>query len=528
MTDLWTRTIRRFMISRKRIHTNKILRALPLMVLVGLLASQAIRFSLSNPLCCADDAAIADVAKSVAEGNGYALPINFDGASGRFPFNPNISTGPTLILPAAAAIAIFGADPRVPGLTKAIISIALLCWMLIEVIRRIDCSDGISYGMLLVLLVFLATSGANFVQWYALIGELVAALFIILAALFITTSDNGTRSVTIGGLCLGLAILTKLLALLALFPILLFVIYDSRVSSVFTVRWRRLGYFTLGLSLPLLLFALWQSSSLGVQGSKAWLDTLLGSVYQHIQVGDSSNVHSGHTLQRVANNILASVHSYGHSVLDTIIGVALFAMLAWTNAAVNTTVKRFTGCLALIAIANLGWWALFVVGTQWPRYELIGMIIAAACIACVQLVHVSTFGKLIGTILALFMIAPMTNPAQVVWGGLAAPTPEGQERILALRKAIEPLQYQKHSVLIGSWWASLVAPKYLLPNDVPIVAFNKLNTVGTSYHRFLLLDHRWDSFAKMDENPSFVQFRSSCDSVVVRNQYFTLLSCQSD
>lgn len=527
MTYLQVTKLTKFTINGLRPHVRKIVLATPLIILVMLLAFQAVRFASSNPLCCADDAAIADVAKSVASGDGYALPIKFDGASGRFLFNPSISTGPTLVLPTAVAIAAFGADPIIPGLTKAIISIALLCWILIGVTRRFKYSDGISYGVLLVVLLFLSTSGANFVQWYALIGELVAALLIILAVLFTTTSESEMRSVALGGFCLSLAILTKLLALLVLFPILLFVIYDSNVRSMLSLRWRRLGYFMLGLCLPLLLFVLWQSLSLGTHGSRIWLNTFLGSVHQHVQVGNPNNAKLDSILSRVSNNLHASINSYGHSALDTIIGLALFAMLVWTNAT-SKFVKRFVCCLALIAIVNLGWWMLFVIGAQWPRYELIGVILAAATMAGTQLVRLPTLGRLIGVILALCMLFPITNPTQIVWGGVAGPTAEGRERILALRSTIEPLQHYKHSVLIGGWWASLVTPKYLLSDNVSVVAFNKLSTVKGSYQKFLILDHKWDAFAKLDQDPAFLQFRSQCMDVISKNRYFTLFACQNE
>lgn len=527
MTYLRVNKVTKSIINGLGPHVRKIVLATPLVILVVLLAFQAVRFALSNPLCCADDAAIADVAKSVAEGNGYALPIKFDGASGRFLFNPSISTGPTLILPTAAAIAAFGADPSIPGLTKAVISIALLCWILIGVARRVKYSDGIGYGVLLVVLLFLSTSGANFVQWYALIGELVAALLIILAVLLSTTSEGEVRSVALGGFCLSLAILTKLLALLALFPILLFVIYDSNVSSMLELRWRRLGYFMLGLCLPLLLFVLWQSLSLGAHGSRIWLRTFLDSVHQHVQVGNPNDVKLDSILTRVSNNLHASVNSYGHSVLGTINGVALFAVLVWMKAT-SKFVKRFVCCLALIAIVNLGWWMLFVIGTQWPRYELIGVILAAATIAGIQLVRLPILGRVIVVILALGMVSPTTNPKQLVWGGFGAPTAEGRERILALRSVIEPLQHYKHSVLIGGWWASLVTPKYLLSDNVSVVAFNKLDTVADSYHKFLILDYKWDAFAKLDQDTAFLKFQSHCVNVISKNKYFALLSCENE
>lgn len=518
---------KRIIASGARRYLNRLIGALPLIILVGLLAQQAVKFALSNPLCCADDAAIANVAKSVASGNGYALPIDFNGASGRFPFNPNISTGPTLVLPAAAAIAVFGADPRVPGLTKAVVSIFLLCWILIEVICRVKYSRGVAYGILFVVLLFLATTGANFVQWYALIGELVAALLIILSALYVATTGSGVRAVTIGGLCLSLAILTKLLALLTVLPITLFAIYEADANSILAINWRRLSYFAVGLVLPLILFACWQFISLGAHGSEKWFSTLLYSVHHQVQIGGSSDTPLGGVLaSRVAGNVVASVDSYSHSVVDTIVGVGLFSMVAASYSATSAGVKRFVCCLAVVAAVNLGWWLFFVSGSQWSRYALIGVILSAACVACVPLVQMPALWKWLGVICAVCMVAPVMSPSQVVWGGLSPPTAEGAERIAALRDAIKPLEDRAGSVLVGSWWASLVAPKYLLPADVPVVAFNKVSTVSVSYHRYLLLNNKWDSLAHVDKDPSFLAFKSHCGDVISRNRFFTLLACR--
>jgi hypothetical protein len=343
----------------------------------------------------------------------------------------------------------------------------------------------------------------------------------------VATTGSGVRAVTIGGLCLSLAILTKLLALLTVLPITLFAIYEANANSILAINWRRLSYFAMGLVLPLMLFACWQFVSLGANGSETWFSTLLYSVHHQVQIGGSSDTPLGGALaSRVAGNVVASVDSYSHSVVDTIVGVGLFSMVAASYSATSAGVKRFVYCLAVVAAVNLGWWLFFVSGSQWPRYALIGVILSAACMACVPLVRLPAIWKWLGAGFAICMMAPVMSPAQVMWGGLSPPTSEGAERIAALQNIIKPLENRTHSVLVGSWWASLVAAKYLLPSYVPVVAFNKLDTVNLSYRKYLLLNHKWDSFAKMDSDPSFIAFKSHCGSVVAENRFFTLLACR--
>lgn len=506
-------------------NIRKALIFLPLVLLVGLLTFQSVRWALANPLCCADDAMTADVAKSVAHGLGYAQPIAFDGTAGRFPFDPGISIGPTLILPAAAAIALFGSDARIPGLVKSLLSIFLLCWILLEAFRQFGRINGAGYGILFVPLLFLATTGANFVQWYAMVGELTAALLIVLSAMYATAPGWKMRFALVSGLCLGLAILTKLLALLALFPILLFILWNTEASVTPNIYWRRLGHFLLGIGAPLLLFVCWQFVSLGVHGSEAWVSAFVTFVHEHIQGANTGQAYFIVFVSRVASNVQASLSAYGHSTVDLSISVFLLAMLIWTTSGARTTAGRLTLCLALIAVVNLTWWTLFTDGQGWPRYALIGIIVAAACMACVVFSRLPVLFKGVGVVLPVLMIAPLTNPAQIIYSGLAAPTLEVKGRMPALINAMEPLEGKKNIALVGSWWAALAAPRYLLSEDVPIVGFNKVDTVDASRRKFLLLNVKWDTFGHQYENPEFIRFRSHCKQIVAQNKYFTLLAC---
>src|SRR5687767_14443995 len=65
----------------------------------------------TNGLCCADDSAIAIVAKNLALGHGYATSLQHRGTPGLHAFDFGISTGPALIVPASVLIRVFGNQP---------------------------------------------------------------------------------------------------------------------------------------------------------------------------------------------------------------------------------------------------------------------------------------------------------------------------------------------------------------------------------------------------------------------------------
>ena len=95
-------------------------------LLYALLSWLVASHAATDGLCCADDAAISLAAKSLAQGDGYSLPLNFRGESGNFPMDAGISSGPTVVLPAAASIRLFGAQPWAPTLASALLSLGLL------------------------------------------------------------------------------------------------------------------------------------------------------------------------------------------------------------------------------------------------------------------------------------------------------------------------------------------------------------------------------------------------------------------
>lgn len=490
------------------------------------LAFLAISFALATPLCCADDAAISLVAKSVAEGHGYTMPINFIGESGSFRFDPGISTGATLILPAAAALALFGNHPWIPGLTSAVISIGLLCWLGYLLLRRFGAREGSSYGLTLVVLLYLATSGPNFVHWYALIGEIPAALLIILAAFYVTEELHNRNKRFISGLLAGLAMQSKLLAFLALPALAIFALWGAQGVGRTRKDWQLFAYFIAGFLIPNLAFETWRLCVLGIHGYVEWFHQLMA--FMNLQVpGVRQNADRISVLiDRAASNSASALKANGHTPFGTMFCLIFSTVIAWIT--LSKSSGKVIGCLMSIAVANLAWWVLFSNG--WPRYELIGMCLSAATMASVMLWRTGPTLKALAVLLAAFSIGPIFNPSQVLWSirGPGSISFGGPSRIDSLEQILTPVMKDDGgAVLIGSWWASLVEAEFLLKQNVKIVGFNRLYSIKEDNLRgFLLINKKWDAFANMENNPEFGRFRENeCNKLVNENADFVLYGC---
>lgn len=157
-----------------------------------------------------DEAYNLQVVTNLLHGHGYATNGALSGGHTQ-PFDYRITTGPTLMLPIAAAAALLGEHVSVYRLVPTVAFGALLaCWWVAG--RRLT---GRHWNMIGGAAAVLGILSLNTVSlWYdersgpgSVIGETTATLFVLLAVLL-------ARRPGWAGLCLGLAVMTKVLALL--------------------------------------------------------------------------------------------------------------------------------------------------------------------------------------------------------------------------------------------------------------------------------------------------------------------------
>jgi len=236
-------------------------------------------------LSSADDAMLAQAAKNIAVGKGYGTPqssdtfVLFDHAA--------ISTGPTLILPIAFLIWVFGPVDQLPGAATLVIFISQLVVAAIVLACRFGWTP--TCGFLCAMLWLLMLASAN--NWYfgSFLGETVAFgyIFIGTALLALARRDRGIAA---AALCFSFAYLTKQISLFAVAGIVsgwLVVSAFDRVGRA--VLFRRVAILVLvGSSL---LFA-FEAAQLATLGPLKYRDALKANlnvtVHQAIGTGDQS------------------------------------------------------------------------------------------------------------------------------------------------------------------------------------------------------------------------------------------------
>src|SRR5262245_42305716 len=152
-----------------------------------------------------DDAVNANAAKNLAMGLGYSTSYHEI-----VPFDPNVTTGPIVLLPAAALMRIFGNAYWVPHLASTLSIWATLTLVLGLHWRRLTRSQFWGACALIVLGLML------FLDEFGLLGEMPAAFLAWAAILVLCSKGEALRGVFIAGLLLGLAINAKLITALVL------------------------------------------------------------------------------------------------------------------------------------------------------------------------------------------------------------------------------------------------------------------------------------------------------------------------
>jgi hypothetical protein len=213
-----------------------------------------------------DDAYNASVAKNIAAGAGYVS--SFDSL---IPFNPEVTTGPTLLVPAALLVRVFGTAYWVPALATLLVCMLLFVALAIVWSKQLD-GDAIlernvrSAVYVGVTLLFLALAWTPEVRRLSLLGEFPAALFVCVGAtaLFLGRGDRVTLGV--GGGVLGLAILTKTVALILVAPIVaVWAVFHSTSESTLPLKRKVVPALSVAgaIAAPTLLFELYKLLCVG-------------------------------------------------------------------------------------------------------------------------------------------------------------------------------------------------------------------------------------------------------------------------
>jgi 4-amino-4-deoxy-L-arabinose transferase-like glycosyltransferase len=194
------------------------------------------------PTIWEDEGLFSIVARSVAEGNGYALPILHES----WPFPYILAVGPTVILPVALSIALFGWSVAAARIPMAIY-LLLTTIVFYRFTERVSDKWNARWATLL-----LVTFSAFVNTGKPVLGEIPGFFFLALGLFFLAKNSSGKNSI-IGGLLIGLSVVTKLTYGI-IFPALVV----AWIVAAFQKKWKEVKSLTVTGVMSGLVFLAWR------------------------------------------------------------------------------------------------------------------------------------------------------------------------------------------------------------------------------------------------------------------------------
>ncbi len=325
----------------------------------------------ADGLSSADDAIVAHAAKSLAVGKGYGWARTPDDFS---PFDPGaISTGPTMILPLALLIKVFGPVDQMPGTVTLVMFLTQLAVASVLLFRRFGWAPTLGFFSVFLWLLMLASAN----HWFfgVFIGEAVSFGFVLLGLISIAEPGRD-RWLVAAGLSLALAFLTKEIALFAIAGVVAsWVIVNASYRETRARLLRRAAILIgAGLALPILFEAV-KLFTLGVSGYRKLLE-------QTSQSRATLSVGSGNLAERSALFWKFFSQSYLSPGLFMGLMIGYLIVLGWCW---RKQVKswQYTKLFSLFTWAAVGVYFLYIllVAPLWPRYFWIGIALMLTAIS---------------------------------------------------------------------------------------------------------------------------------------------------
>jgi hypothetical protein len=479
-----------------------------------------------------DDAFIATAAKNVAMGAGYSSSYH-----GIDRFDPEISTGPVIVLPTALLIRLLANQYWVPGLAITI-AIWVTLLLLIGRMRRLGgrwhaLGTAITAAGLIVF-------GTN---EFGLLGEMPAVFLTVLA--FTWLADDSRSDLTSGmcaGVALGLAIYAKLTVAIALPAVLLvpWLLPALKGAGSEARSWKaRLGWCCAGLALPVVAWQIFQLSGLswslqawaGVKGRQ--LAFLMGT--QSLSgIGQVQEAASG--TQRLLGNSsrnAAALAGYLGGLWRLLPALAAFALalrLTMASPSVPPAAKRTSLYLACAIGLHLAWW-LLLSPTGWYRH-LQPAILYAAVLGGLLAANVMNLSRragaavVAGFCLSVALVMPAWYPQSGDFPRVFRLGFERDPRLSALlqtRDEVIKLQQDESTVLVGCGWWVPRDLEYVLPGVNNFKDCFRLRPEETASKRILLVRNE---FYNWDRQPILDRHREACDArIVYRREPFVISEC---
>ncbi|WP_157155321.1 glycosyltransferase 87 family protein [Diaminobutyricimonas sp. LJ205] len=406
-----------------------------------------------------DESYVLQAPVNLINGSGYAS-TNWSAGGEPVLFDPLLSTGPTVLLLNAGMFAVFGVS--IEAARWAMLPFAVLAVAMTWIVGRRVAGRWGGVAALVALLALKSSVDYPATVVFGLgdaIGEFPAAALILAAIVLLP------RSRFLSGVALGLAVITKLIAALAVPAVALaaLLIIPGTLSRAWRTRFASVGLLAAGFVAPL---ALWEAIKLFSLGLQDYVALTLNHASVFFSNGSGADGGGGQLRLR-AETILHAF--YSPSPWITLAMLAACAILAVTWLYLS---RRRSGSFAFLAedrvlvvtiVGALGtlllfgaWWML-ISDRAWFRHVLIGVVVGLPVVAALAVRGLQTIAARSSR---LWRVAA-TGGAVVLIAGVgwasydhvhSATTPTGWTRDEQLQDAQALLDLNEDSVQhLGGW-----------------------------------------------------------------------------
>ena len=404
--------------------------------------------ALTKTLCCADDAYYSLFAKNLALNGIYGTPLSSETVS---LFDPYIGSGPGLILPGAAMIALVGAQPWATSLATIFLFAATLTLMTMLLATRFPLANVFLYTALC-LLALVATMPFQHFAFFAFIGEAPAFGYLMVGCALLATSRGRASWVLLSALCISLALLTKHIALFCALGAagawFLRELYLNRSRTI-----GLMGVFLVGVAGPLAIFELVKLSVLGSSGYvNHWHDYLEFLSAQH----DGPKDRLGEFVAVLKGDYALTVGGALFALASLLLAALLSVRRGWRTDEPIFGLMLFAG-----AITHLVY--IFFISNLWARYFWLGMaMMVFAAMSPVLFVRLR-----FALPIAVAALAFVATPSAVLYTyRIQLSETDGR---LARERDIVLREIAKHPELpiVSQWWATIYDIIYVINDNHP-------------------------------------------------------------
>ena len=462
-----------------------------LIILIGFLYLN-LGHAISSGVSHADDAYMAIGSKNLAYGFGYGTTLTPDGSSGFVRFPAGYTTGPVLVFPVAAMVAIFGNHPWVPGVTTLMINVFLI-FFLFYIIHKSNLTISLNGWMVVwILMMYNLTAGRFFEQWNAMLGEAPAALLTIMGVFLVSMSNNYRYRFLLAGFVFGLAFMAKMVSLLGFLPVIIWLsILMVRAGNQRKEHLKNLLQVLTTFLIPFLIFDLYKLADLGPEGYLNNYSEFFAAFSQwHDPVAGAESKGTGQFFSLLGKRFDSLGSTLGFSVAAFFLCLVIAGILIFRKSRYSAVPWSF-GLLASGFLFHFIWWSVLSSGRI--RYLFIGLLLGVTALTIIVFADLPMFFRIL--VIGLFFLVTLNCGENLLRpvAFVAKHQFRYTKQVKNMLKMADFLEKQEPgTTMVYVWWAEAADLAYSMKKPGNFIRIDHLSDKDFDHDIILVRNKKWE------------------------------------